>query len=94
MWLLLFSIFDMVFCKDFSHFNDQIKHKAGNRFYLLSNNKKNHENSSNQTNVKGSFWVVKIFGWFKYLVIKEHSSGSVVHDMALYYTQYKHTKFA
>ena len=27
------------------------------------------------------------------LVIREHRSGSVVSDMALYYAQYKHTKF-
>ena len=40
-----------------------------------------------------SFWDMKVLGWFTNIGLREHSSGSVVFDMALYYTQYEHTKF-
>ena len=35
----------------------------------------------------------KIFGGLLTLVIREHSPGSVVSQMALYYSQFKHAKF-
>ena len=38
--ILLFSMFDMVCCKDFSTFLKQMKHKAGNRFYPPNKNNK------------------------------------------------------
>ena len=37
-------------------------------------------------------WSNKTQSCLHTLVIREHSSGSVVSSMALYYAQYKHTK--
>ena len=38
--ILLFSFFDMVFCKDFVPFFNQIERKTGNRFYPPNKNNK------------------------------------------------------
>ena len=40
------------FVNIFPQFYYQIKHKAGNSFYLPTNNKRTHGNSSNQTKLK------------------------------------------
>ena len=52
-------------------------------------------NSSNQANIKRCSVSdkSKILGGLHTLVIKEHSSRSVVSDMNLNYKQYKNTKF-
>ena len=52
-------------------------------------------NSSNQTKLQdcSASLKSKSFGGLHTLVIIEHSSGLVVSDMALYYTQHNHTKF-
>ena len=43
MFLRLFTMLNMVFCKDFLHFYDQIKHQEDNSFYPLTKNNKSIE---------------------------------------------------
>ena len=83
-YCLPFSI--CFFVKIFFHFYDQIKHKAGNMFYSPTNNNKTMETLQ-------TIFMPNFLGGLHMLVIREHSSGSVVSGMALYYAQYKHTKF-
>ena len=62
-FLLLFPMLDKVFCKDFTTFYNQIKHKAGNRFHPpTKNNKPMDTLQTKQSKGLHNFWEVKIFG--------------------------------
>ena len=64
-------------------------------FYPPNKDNKPIGNFSNQTNIKNCTISVKLtfLGALHILIIREHSSGSVVFYMALYYAQYKNTTF-
>ena len=59
------------FVNIFTHFYDQIKHKAGNRFYPPTNNNKPMKTlQTKQPKGLLSFCDVKIFGWFTHIGCK------------------------
>ena len=66
---------------------DQLQHKTGHRFYLPTKNNKPMETVQTKRKELLNFWEGKFLGGLHTLDIREHSSGSVVSDMALYYTQ-------
>ena len=83
-------MFDMVFCKDFLNFYNQITQTAGNRFYPANKNNKPMETVQTKQTVSGKS---KVLVSLHILIIRERSSGSVVFDMALYYAQCKRRTF-
>ena len=82
-------MFDMVFCKDFLNFYNQITQTAGNRFYPANKNNKPMETVQTKQTVSGKS---KVLVSLHILIIRERSSGSVF-DMALYYAQCKRRTF-
>ena len=95
---LLLPVFDMVFVRICPHFYNQIKYKSG--ISILPTRMKKPWKLFKPKEHKGlhNFWEVKILGGgggagLHTVIIREHNSGSVLLDMALYYAQYKHTTF-
>ena len=83
-----FQCFIWFFVKIFLHFYNQTKHKVGNRFYTATKSNKLMETLQIKQTLSQNFRVV-----YAHIGNMRTNFISVVSDMALYYAQYKHTKF-